>query len=632
MNPKVWYLFSLLVFLLIPASVWSAPEAVRFPLTVDYNLLRSLFHVQAFNKPGGKAIIGSATGEGCNDIELWAPEFSPEKSLLKINTNIKIKLGLKTFGKCLQFADWEGTLKILQRVWVDKNTQNLRFTTISSDVFGKDGKPAKVGEKIWNVIRTTIIPFFDDISINLSFPVNELKNVLPLLVSSETRPRLENWLNSFRLSDARVDNDAVRLELLMETEPLPKQKEAAPKPLSPQEVELFSRSWETWDSFLVYQIESLLGQPLTETEQGDLMETLLDTRQGFIRSLGENTLGNNLIREQFVGTWQRLATILRTHLVTQPSTSLLKYLSFFTASDALVTLDKLGPALGIDISREGLVRLAQLLSDKQAEPLLEYSYGVDPGLRNLLGFGPPLDTTGPAFDRQEIDFPDDQAEQTAQNNYLSSWRKVFLPLAFAVETKPADLGDLKQWIPSAKNIQPYIFQVKQVLDQAAQDTLAQKPLENKYLDFYRLLVLSTAWQESCWRQFINTQGKLRYLLSYNQSSIGLMQINERVWRGLYRLESLGWNIRYNARAGSEILNYYLSKYALKKMDPANPLDLDTLSRVVYAMYNGGPGEFRKLLKRKETNSFYDSDKLFWEKYTMAKEGQFDKVSVCILGK
>jgi hypothetical protein len=68
------------------------------------------------------------------------------------------------------------------------------------------------------------------------------------------------------------------------------------------------------------------------------------------------------------------------------------------------------------------------------------------------------------------------------------------------------------------------------------------------------------------------------------------------------------------------------------MDPANPLDLDTLSRVVYAMYNGGPGEFRKLLKRKETNSFYQSDQLFWEKYLMAKEGQFDKVSVCILGK
>lgn len=632
MNRKTWYHFLLMVFLLLPASAWGAPERVRLPLTLDYTLIRSLFHVQAFNKPGGKAVLGDATEGGCNSIELWAPDLSPEQSLLKIGTNIKINAGLKVLGTCVQFADWEGILKILQRVWVDKDTQQLRFTTVSSPIFDKDGKPAKVGEKVWDLIGTTVIPFFDDLSIDLAFPVNELKTVLPLLVSTETRPRLENWLNTLRLSDARVDNDAVRLDLIMETEPLPKQKEVTTMVLSPHEVELFSRSWETWDSFLVYQIESLIGQPLTETEQGDLLETLLDTRQGFIRSLIENTLGNNLIREQFVWTWKRLATILRSHLVTQPSTSLLNYLSFFTASDALVALDKLGPALGIDISRDGLVRLAQLLSEKQAEPLLDYSYSVDPGLRDLLGFGPPLDNAGPAFDLQEIDFPDDQTEQASQNNF-SSWRNFFMPVACAAEAQPAALGNLKQWIPpSAKNIQPYLLQVKQVLEQAAHDTLAKKPLEDRYQDFYRLLVLSTAWQESCWRQFVTTKGKLRCLLSNNQSSIGLMQINERLWRGLYQLESLRWNIQYNARAGSEILHYYLCKYALKKMDPTNPLDLDTLGRVVYAMYNGGPGDFRKFLKRKETNSFYESDKLFWEKYAMAKEGQFDKISVCILGK
>jgi len=630
MNRKVLCPFLLMVFLFVPAFSWGATETVRLPLTLGYTLIRSLFHVQAFNQPGGRAILGDAKGGDCNNIELWAPELSSEQSLLKIGTNIKIKTGLKVFGTCVQFADWEGTLRILQRVWVDKNTQHLRFTTVSSQVFNKDGKPTQVGEKVWDVIRTTVIPFFDDLSINLAFPVNEVKTVLPLLISSETRPRLENWLNTLRLTDAWVDNDAVRLELLMETEPLPKQKEVAPKALSPHEVELFSRSWETWDSFLVYQIESLIGQPLTETEQADLLETLIDTRQGFIRSLIENTLGDNLIREQFVWTWKRLATILRSHLVTQPSTILLKYLSFFTASDALVALDKLGPSLGIDISRDGLVRLAQLLSENQAEPLLDYTYGVDPRLRNILGFGVPLDESGPAFDRQEIDLPEDK-ENVAQGTY-PVWFNFFVPLAFAAEELPAPPGDVKQWIPSEKNIQQYVNRVKQVLEQATNDTLVQKPLEEKYQDFYRLLVLSTAWQESCWRQFVTTKGKLRYLLSYNQSSIGLMQIHERVWRGFYQLESLRWNIRYNARAGSEILNYYLCKYVLKKMDPTNPLDLDTLGRVVYAMYNGGLGECRQFLKRKETNCFYESDKLFWEKYTMVKEGQFDKITACLLEK
>jgi len=221
-----------MVFLFAPASAWSATETVRLPLTLDYALIRSLFHVQAFNKPGGKAVLGDTQGGGCNNIKLWAPDLSSEQSLLKINTSLKIKVGLKAFGNCVQFADWEGTLKILQRVRADKKTQRLRFTTVSSHILGKDVKPATVGDKIWNVIRTTVIPFFDDLSINLALPVNELKTVLPLLVSAETRPRLENWLNTLRLGEARVDNDAVRLELLMETEALPKEKESVPKVLS----------------------------------------------------------------------------------------------------------------------------------------------------------------------------------------------------------------------------------------------------------------------------------------------------------------------------------------------------------------------------------------------------------------
>jgi len=632
MNRTIRYSFLLMVFLFIPASVRAVTETVRIPLTLDYAVIRSLFQEHAFNKPGGKIVIGDIKGEGCNDIELWDMDFLPEKSLLNISTRIKIKAGFKAFGKCVKFAEWEGSLKMLHRVWVDQNARQVRFTNLSLSIFDKEGKPASLGEKERNVIRTMVVPYFDDKRIDLALPVNELKNLLPFFVSSEIRPRLENWLNTLRFGDIRMDDDAVRLELLMETElPLPEQKETVPAALSPQEIELLSRSWEAWDSFLVYQIETLLGQSLTETEQTDLLETLINTRLEFIRSLSDNTLDNSLIREQFVRNWKQLEKIFRNRLATQPSTSPLKYFSFVTASDALVALDKLGPALGMDISRDGLVRLAKLLSKKKAEPKLDYSYDVNPELRKLLGFGPPLDTTGPAFDKEEMDFPEDSARAGAQDDF-SSGLNFFLSTAFAAEAQPAGLADIKQWVPSAQNIQPYLSQVKQVLDLAAQDTLSRNSVENQYQDFYRLLVLSTAWQESCWRQFVTSKGKLRYLVSYNQSSTGLMQINERVWRGIYKLESLRWNIHYNARAGCEILNHYLCKYALKKMDPAKPLDPDTLGRVVYAMYNGGPGEFKKFLKRKEKNSFYDSDKLFWDKYTMAKEGQFDKVSVCILGK
>ena len=73
------------------------------------------------------------------------------------------------------------------------------------------------------------------------------------------------------------------------------------------------------------------------------------------------------------------------------------------------------------------------------------------------------------------------------------------------------------------------------------------------------VVLATAWQESCMRQFLIKKKKIVYLRSSNGSSVGVMQINERVWREIYDIDRLRWNIRYNARAGCEILDLYVTK-------------------------------------------------------------------------
>jgi hypothetical protein len=414
----------------------------------------------------------------------------------------------------------------------------------------------------------------------------------------------------------------------VDTRPQPKE---AVGELSVQEIEQLGKTWQDWDAYSVYQIQSLIGQTLTADERGDLLETLLGTRYGFIQALTEKTLGRDLIGEQFTWSWQRLTPILRKHLVSQFSKSPLNYLAFFTSTDALATLQKLGPTLGLDISRDGLTRLGKFLSVNQTEPALEYSYAVNPDLRTLLGFGAPLNDSGPAFDTQEIDIPgESKAEVIPYPAQL--WQTFWLPSAYASEVPPGGLESILPWIPNQDSMKPYLDQVKQVIEKAASDTLAKNHLEEKYHPFFRLLSLATAWQESCWRQFIKAKGKVRYIVSYNQTSVGLMQVNEGVWRGIYRPESLRWNIQYNALAGSEILEQYLQKHALRKMDPKNPLDPDSLARVVYAMYNGGPGEFQKFLKRDQTKTYYKSDELFWEKYVLAKQGQFDKVSTSPTGQ
>ena len=82
---------------------------------------------------------------------------------------------------------------------------------------------------------------------------------------------------------------------------------------------------------------------------------------------------------------------------------------------------------------------------------------------------------------------------------------------------------------------------------------ATRQLRGASGDTYRRLVPATAWQESCWRQFIRRGGKLVAIRS-RVGSVGIMQVNERVWRGVYDRKGLVGDIAYNTRAGAEIQN------------------------------------------------------------------------------
>jgi hypothetical protein len=318
-------------------------------------------------------------------------------------------------------------------------------------------------------------------------------------------------------------------------------------------------------------------------------------------------------------------------LVRHPSPSLLKFLAFFSVSDALVVLDKLGPILNIEISRDGLLRLARLLLQGGSEVSPEYSRSLDPRLRELLGLGPPLDDSGPVFDFEELDLPEDKEKEGKQSGSKFFW-EFFIPLVLADDSASGPLSEVKKWVPPKLNMNVYLAKVKELLEQAAGETFLKSHLGKEYQALYRNLTLATAWQESCWRQFVKKKGKVRYLVSDNQTSVGLMQINERVWRGFYRIESLRWNIRYNIRAGCEILDLYLRDYAIKRSQSKRTLDTDTLVKVTYVMYNAGPGEYFEFLKRSKKEAPNRLDRLFWQKYSSSRGNQFGELLHCLTGE
>jgi hypothetical protein len=114
--------------------------------------------------------------------------------------------------------------------------------------------------------------------------------------------------------------------------------------------------------------------------------------------------------------------------------------------------------------------------------------------------------------------------------------------------------------------------------------------------------------------------------------VGIMQINERVWRGIYRPESLRWNIRYNAMAGAEILDLYLRKYVLADGTLKTVPEADSLAGALYAMYNGGPGALGRFKERDRGKAAKEIDRLFSEKYDLVKRGKLLEISICHFGE
>ena len=636
-----WRLWTLvIVCLMIAAPMTAGADRVSFPLQIDYKLLRSLVIQSAFTSPGPSAVLEDAS-DPCRKITISEPRFFVKNAKFQFETRLKVNAGTEFAGKCRLPVVWEGYLVLFQTPRVDRRTWVLSFESQDSELLNTHHDPTKLPDVIWGIIETQVFDYLKRITVNLAPPVSDLKFFLLPLFDEDAADRAEQMLNSLRPGKIATLQEFMTVELSAEAEKIEKKPgPEVPETISKEDLASFVSTWEAWDAFLVQIFQSLSKKPLSADERRIIFTTLLDTRHRFVQALSEKTSSKrDFVREQFVTAWKQLSPVFRNHLGNEPSKGLLGYLAFFTAADALSGLDQLGPSFGFEISRNGLIRLAKLLGEQGSPIELLYQSDVDPVLRDILGMGAPIIVTGPAFDVDSIGtglpeieetiLPDpDKKEAMGLSRAILSF---FVKSCWAIDNIPdAEIAAIRQWVLSSDNLEDRLEQIKIMLKEAVDETLKKNTIPASHQPVFLQAASATGWQESCFRQFLEKKGKITYLLSYNNSSVGMMQVNERVWRGLYDLKHLRWNIRYNARAGCEILEQYFTRYALSDKQ-ARQLDTDTLASALYAMYNGGPGDFQKFLKRSAAKNYLITDKLFQEKFQWVRKDQWNNITKCLGG-
>ncbi len=619
-----------------PAGAQERQETVNVPVLLDYVFLRSALVTQVFDQPGEKALVLDQD-QGCTLIELWDPKLAPGGQHLNVVCSIRVRVGMQVMGKCVKPVEWNGFIRLEQAVLVDKANWRLLVRTAHSRLYNADGSTPQLANAVWSLVQTHVHARLDRFTVDLVPSRQDLNAQLPLLFKPGWRPRVERWLKSLRLGDPQVYEDAVRLPMGMEVL-LPADAsgpEDTERAATPEEMDHLLAYWETWDAFLVQQMLSLAGEELTPAERDTLLTVLLSTRHAFVRSLAEPYRpGHDLVREQFLASWRVLAPLLRRHLARNPSPSLFNYLAFFTASDALAALDKLGPTLGLDISRPGLLRLAQLLQSGQDSPILEYRPDLDRRLRGLLGLGPAPAAGGLALSEERLPLseeyltPAEPSEAPAPQSWLL--RFLVAPAWAAPSSSPSGpLAEVMAWLPIRNNPGAHLRKVWELLEGTGKAAYPAVGPGGKREDFL-IMTKAVAWQESCFRQFVREDDAVTPLRSSNNTSVGMMQINERVWRGVYETKSLRWDIRYNARAGNEILKLYLERYVAPRQSAKTTFGPELTARLVYALYNGGPAQLDAFLKRYNSGKLWQSDRLFWQKYLWTRSGEVNNVASCLL--
>jgi hypothetical protein len=246
-----------------------------------------------------------------------------------------------------------------------------------------------------------------------------------------------------------------------------------------------------------------------------------------------------------------------------------------------------------------LRQLARSLKPGDTADPLAYQWEVDPELRSLFGVTEPPQTEPP---------PPPPTR---------SWLDFFVRPAFAAQA-------LDRWIPTRDELPDYRLRIREALEKATASEVARAGLASPYDAIYRHLVPTTALIESCWHQYVLRGGKVTYLRSASRS-VGIMQINQKVWRGFYDVQKLRWNTAYNIGAGAQILARYVKDYAIPYATKAG--DADLIPRAAYAVYNAGPRAVGRFAKAKPHPREARVDDKLWTLYQgIARGAEVDLAS------
>lgn len=602
--PRRWVLA-----VLFPLPVLAAP--IELPVNLDYAVVSDALERQVFQGPEGNAELFRDSND-CNYLMLHEPRVEgTDNGLVRLTTGVRARAGTPVGGRCMLPFAWNGSIETFKEALVEPGSGRVSFRVIDSNVLSGEAGQRNMSGVVWNWIKDQVHPRLGAVNIDFEPAIADLRGLLWDALQADN-PEPELIADSLALQSAHAGPAALTVTFALQAPPPPPDWERAPEAtLTPEELAAWDAAWQSWDAFATWLVKDL-ATPAEPELRATLSEILLEARHELRDALAVEERDEDPVRSLFLSTWARLAPLLRSADLNLPGARSVELATFISAANALQALDTAAPHLGLTLDSNTLRRIARMLVPAVTEEQLTYDSRVDPELRELLGLGPELEL--------------EPMEDTATAGPFA-W---LIAPARAAAVNPSLVKLLTHWIPARNDLDRYLRAMEQLLDESIAAERKRGKVTDDYFDLYQDLVRATAWQESCWRQFVKSNGEIKPIQS-SAGSVGLMQINQNVWRNIYDLDALRDNVGYNARAGNEILAHYLVDYAIKRGEHEVRGDIHDLARATYGAYNGGPRHLSRY-RRDDTNAYLRGiDAAFWDKYQAIRERGAEAVRECYGG-
>jgi hypothetical protein len=655
---------------------------VRIPMTIDYITLREALKRKLYTAPGGRAQLWNGLDD-CQFLYAENPEFSRATAggaaTVKLETANSLGLGVAMGTQCVGAIQWSGIVEALGVPYIAPGLQ-LKFHFTDLNVYDTAHQKSQIVSQGFDLIKGYLIPRLNDFSYDLNPSVKQLVAMITDSIPADAADRFRTAIASLTAEPNIVAlDDGVRVTLVMTVPdfPAPAAIPGAAGSPTPAELKAFQDTLDQWDAFLVFSIKHLGDAVGDQQFRDQLLQILLDSRYRLVHALNNPSpgAGPDPVRILFLDEWTQLHDAVRAAARRgMLGAHALEFMSFISAGDALFALDQAAPALGIRISAADLRRLAHIMAPSATGDPLQFNYREDPDMKRLFSVpepprsrhpieeedvppsapGAPLNPANP----EPSHGPSTGLSPFPPGEEPSSFRSPFplgkglgVRLLGIFSTADADAAEdaghlqinrlqdvadrLYRLVINEDNADAYRHDMALLLNLSAAYQLSQvtagpaNALDTDNGRVYISLVLSTAWQESCWRQFVMVGDRIRWLESAT-GDIGLMQVNKHVWRGFYDVDRLKWDVLYNAGAGSEILARMMQFAAMTqpKFDPV--LISSHLARSSYAGYNGGPAACDRW-RRHEPPALKQVDASFLEKYTAVEDGTQIDILSCARG-